>query len=271
MSWQGVTREEGHFSAIVLAGTRVEGDPVAEAARVTHKCLAQAAGVPMLQRVVEALAASQDVGNIVISLEDAALLERLPSLGPLIRDRRFSTVRSGATPALSALAAIEAPAAKVPLLVTTGDHPLLQAALVERFCAEARSQRADVVVALAPATVIQAAYPDTRRTFFKFGDGRYCGCNLFAFLSTEGLRAIEFWRGVERNRKRPLRIARAFGVMAMIEYVAGRLTVDAAMRRISRTLGVRAAAIVLPVAEAAIDVDKPADLELVERILRQRG
>ena len=271
MRGQRVTGEEGRFSAIVLAGARAEGDPVAEAARVTHKCLAPVAGVPMLQRVVEALAASHDVGNIVISLEDSALLDRLPSLGAVLRDRRFSTARSGATPALSALAAIETPAASVPLLVTTGDHPLLQAALVERFCAEVGSVRADVVVALAPATVIQAAYPDTQRTFFKFADGWFCGCNLFAFLSTDGLRAIEFWRGVERYRKRPLRIARAFGLVPMIEYVAGRLTVDRAMERISRTLGIRAAAVVLPVAEAAIDVDKPADLELVERILRQRG
>ena len=47
-------------------------------------------------------------------------------------------------------------------------------------------------------------------------------------------------------------------------------TLAQAMRLVSRRLGLEAAAIVLPMAEAAIDVDKPADLDLVERILAAR-
>ena len=42
------------------------------------------------------------------------------------------------------------------------------------------------------------------------------------------------------------------------------------MRRVSRVLGCEARAIALPFAEAAIDVDKPADLALVETILARR-
>ena len=41
----------------------------------------------------------------------------------------------------------------------------------------------------------------------------------------------------------------------------------AAMRRLSGKLGLAAACVTMPFAEAAIDVDKPADLALVERIL----
>jgi len=43
------------------------------------------------------------------------------------------------------------------------------------------------------------------------------------------------------------------------------------MRLVSRRLGIDAAAVVLPMAEAAIDVDKPADLDLVESILAGHG
>ena len=40
------------------------------------------------------------------------------------------------------------------------------------------------------------------------------------------------------------------------------------MHRVSRRLGIGAVAIKMPFAEAAIDVDKPEDLNLIEEILR---
>ena len=43
------------------------------------------------------------------------------------------------------------------------------------------------------------------------------------------------------------------------------------MARASAVIGARVAAVRLPFAEAAIDVDKPADLELVEAILGRRA
>ena len=42
------------------------------------------------------------------------------------------------------------------------------------------------------------------------------------------------------------------------------------MARASNVIGARLAAVVLPQPEAAIDVDKPADLDLVETILARR-
>ena len=43
------------------------------------------------------------------------------------------------------------------------------------------------------------------------------------------------------------------------------------MRLISRRLGIEVAAVAMPMAEASIDVDKPADLDLVEDILARRA
>ena len=47
----------------------------------------------------------------------------------------------------------------------------------------------------------------------------------------------------------------------------GLLTLDQAMRMASRRLGAGVAPVLMPQAEAAIDVDKPADLALVRRIV----
>jgi hypothetical protein len=78
---------------------------------------------------------------------------------------------------------------------------------------------------------------------------------------------VVFWRRVEEERKRPWRLVRAFGWRTLLAYLLGRLTLDAAAARASAVIGARVAAIALPFAEAAIDDDKPADLELVETIL----
>ena len=57
----------------------------------------------------------------------------------------------------------------------------------------------------------------------------------------------------------------------LLGYALGFLTLDGAMRRVSPVMGCEARAIALPFAEAAIDVDKPADLALVESILAKRA
>ena len=260
----------GAFTALVLAGSRGPDDPVAKYCGVAHKCLAPVAGVPMLVRVVETLAASPSVGRIAIALEDPALVKDLPALRPLLDSDRGTTLATGATPSLSVLRALDEIPSPLPWLVVTGDHPLLTPEIVEHFCAAALGTRADLAAGLTPASAIRKAYPDAQRTYLRFQDEHYSGANLYALLCPEGRRAIAFWRRAELERKRPWRLVRAFGWRPLLAYAVGRLTLDAAMQRASRITGARVAAVPLPFAEAAIDVDKPADLELVEVILARR-
>jgi GTP:adenosylcobinamide-phosphate guanylyltransferase len=258
------------FTALVLAGSRGPDDPVARARGVAHKCLAEIAGVPMLVRVVETLAACPSVGRIAISLEDPALLEDLPALRPLRAAGRCTALATGATPSLTVLRALDELPAPLPWLVVTGDHPLLTPEMVEHFCAAARDTGADLAAGLTPAAAIRAAHPEAQRTYLRFRDEHYSGANLYALLGPDARRAIAFWRRAELERKRPWRLVRAFGWRPLLWYLLGRLTLDAAMARASRITGCRVAAVSLPFAEAAIDVDKPADLELVETILARR-
>ena len=258
------------FTALVLAGSRGPDDPVARAAGVAHKCLVPVAGVPMAVRVVETLAACPSVGRIALTLEDPALLDDLPALRPLIAAGRCTALATAATPSLSVQRALDELPDPLPLLVTTADHPLLTPEMVEHFCAAARTTGADLVAGLTPSSVIRKAYPDAQRTYLRFRDERYSGANLYALLGPDARRAVAFWRRVEQERKRPWRLARAFGWRPLLAYLLGRLTLDGAMARASGIIGARIAAVVMPYAEAAIDVDKPADLALAETILARR-
>jgi hypothetical protein len=175
------------------------------------------------------------------------------------------------SPSASAAAALAALPEDKPVLLTTGDHPLLRPEMVRHFLDQASAGAYDVAVALAPHELVRSAYPRTRRTALKFSDGHYCGCNLFAFLSPRGRGMASLWKKVEDQRKRPIRVVGLVGWVPMLLYALGVLSLAGAMRRISRQTGLAAGAVLMPFAEAAIDVDSAADLKLARDIAAQMG
>ncbi len=249
------------WNVVILAAGRGPDDPMAKAYGVTHKCLLPIAGTPMLARVVSALANSASIGTISISIEHEALLhEALGELGP-----RVSFIASGTSAAASALTAAQKLA--TPLLVTTGDHALLTPAIVNEFLSLSESRVADLTVGLASAEVILQAFPQTKRTFLRFGRDQVSGCNLYALKNDSALNALRFWEKVEQDRKNPLKLMRAFGPRLLFAWATGLTSLEHAFRLASRKLSLVASPILLTNATAAIDVDKPADKELVEEIL----
>lgn len=256
------------FHAVVLAGVRKSGDPVAAARGVDFKCLVPVAGRAMLLRVVEALAASPRINRIVL-VGDAKLVPPFPELAAMQASGQLILVAPEASPSRSVRAALERLAAW-PVLVTTADHPLLTPDLVQRFLDGLEGRAADLAAGLTPAEAILARFPESRRTWWKFRDGRFSGANMFALMDPAALAAVDFWRRVEEERKKPWRIARLFGFGNLLAYLSGRLDLEGAFARASTVIGARAIPVSLPVAEAAIDVDKLEDLELVEKILASR-
>lgn len=253
------------WRAIVLAAGRGPDDPMAKAFGVAHKCTLPVVGVPMLQRVLTALNDSRVTLPILISIDDDAAGRK--ASGPLVRDTQMLASANSA-PA-SAKAAVLA-ANSFPVLVTTGDHALLTAEIVGSFRAQAEASSADFCVGLATAETILAAYPETKRTFFKLGPDRVSGCNLFAVLSPAGLKLFDVWSELEKNRKKPWKLVAAFGIMPLLNFLLGRMTLQSAFADMSRRLGFKISPILLPFAEAAIDVDKPSDHALAEQIIRTR-
>ena len=254
------------WTAIVLAAGRGPDDPMAKAYGVTHKCVLPVNNVPMLKRVATALRTSKSVGEISISIETPAIATAV--LGK--KTKGLTIVAAENSAPLSAIRAIEKNPA-YPVLITTADHALLTPEMVDYFCEQAESGNADFSAGLAHAEVILKAYPQSIRTFFKFKQDRVSGCNLFAVHNKRGLRILEQWKHLEAARKKPWRLVAAFGPLALIRFLLGTLSLDDVFATVSKRLGLIAKPVLLPFAEAAIDVDKPADLALAEAILKNRS
>ncbi len=261
----------GSFTALVLAGSRGPGDPVALHAGRSHKAEVPVAGVPMLVRVVRTLERAPAVGRIALCVGDRGLIDGLPELAQRVNAGTVALTPAGTTPSDSVRRALDAIDRPFPLLVTTADHPLLTVSMVEEFCAAAAQSDVDVAIGVAPTSAVRAAYPEAVRTYYRFAGEGYSGCNLFAFKRPAAVRAAEFWSAMERHRKRPWRLVAAIGPSTLLRYLLGRLTLDTALALLSRRMGATLGAVVLTSADAAIDVDKPADLELAETILKRRA
>jgi len=223
----------------------------------------------MLQRVVETLLGEGRFEQIVVSIDQPDLLGRHPGLARHIDSGALLVLKSEDTPSRSVLAGLDVAGAP-PVLVTTADHALLDGAMLDHFLGESSASGADLVIALVPRSTIERRFPNAKRTYLRFRGESYSGANLFAFRTREARHAAEFWRRAERHRKQPWKLVGSFGWLSLLLFVTRSLDLSSAMKRASATLGLTVHAVEMPMAEAAVDVDKIEDLELVRSILTER-
>ena len=251
------------LTAVVLAATRPGGDPLAHYAQVTHKALIRIGERTMIERVVAALEAVSEVRRIVIAIDRPEILAALPGLcAPQCR-KPVDTMPALASPATSVAAALQREG--TPLIVTTADHALLEPEWVRRFLEDAPGD-VDVAAALAAKGVVDAAAPGTARTYLRFAEGEFSGCNLFLLRRPAASGVVELWRDLEAHRKEPFAMMLRLGVGFALRYQLGRLRLGDALMRLQQLSGSRVGVVQLADGRAAIDVDSPADLDLVRRL-----
>ncbi len=248
------------FTALVLAGSRGGVDPVAAYGGAAHKALIVLDGRTLLARVVGALQVA-GAGRITVISSHPDVRAEAGRLGAEPLDE-------AAGPSLSVKAAAQA--LGTPLLVTTADHALLEAEWVRRFLADVPAG-ADVAALVAGRATVEAAAPGTQRTWLKLADGHWSGCNLFWLANDRALSVVDLWRRVEAERKRPWRMARILGLGMLARYATGRLSLSDAAAALGRLAGVSAVIVETPYGLASVDVDKPADLDLVRTIVGVAG
>lgn len=254
-------------NALILAGSRGPDDPMAVATGVVHKALIPVGGVPMLLRVIAALAATPEVSRLIVCIEAPELVRALPGLDAACGGKPLELFAAQGSPSRSVSAALAHYG--TPLLVTTADHALLQAPWVSHFLQQ-QPAGADATIALARSAVVMAAAPDTQRTFLRFADGHFSGCNLFYFATPRAAAFAALWVRVEALRKQPVKMLGLLGFGFALRYRLGWLPLGAALTRLGVLAGGLSAQVVeMPFGRAAIDVDKMADLELAQRLLSQ--
>ena len=260
-----MTDARPRWTALVLAGQRPEIDPMAAHFGTDMKALIPVAGEMMLNRVLEALLDAPEIARVVVLAQDSQLLRAHRDLAWAVEEPKIAFRASGPTISGSVRAAVDDSAIGLPVLVTTADNVMLTPATIAEFTAGAGA--GDVSVAFVERRNLESAVGPNRRTWLTFRDGAFTGANLFALTGPGARNALTFWEKVEADRKSVLRLAAHFGPVLMVKLLLRRMTLTQALAAAGVKLGASAAPVVLSDGRMGVDVDKPEDHALAERLL----
>jgi GTP:adenosylcobinamide-phosphate guanylyltransferase len=255
------------LDALVAAGGQLRrGDPLYDQAPDGFKALLPIGGKPMVQWVVDALAASPRVGKIVLvglpddaPIRHPAIAARLPEQGSL-----FWNIRAGGEWILN-----NNPSAQL-IISASGDLPAISPEMVNWVVDAAGRTEDDLYYVVIPKETMELSFPDSRRSFVHLRDCTMCGGD-FHVLRLSLLPNASFWEGMHAARKSILRMAALLGMDTLFLLVFRMLTLAEAQRRVSARIGIRGRAIVSPFAELGMDVDTPHQYDLVQIAVERRS
>jgi GTP:adenosylcobinamide-phosphate guanylyltransferase len=247
------------MEAIILAGALNSGllrrmDPIRYEAAITI------AGRPMLDYVVEALAATPEIDRLIVVGFPETLSAKLQPLVAVFTEPGMSSMgsmRQGFRELQS----------KEPVLVVTADLPLLTPAAVSDFLARCRQRESDVYYVYVARETNERHYPGMRRTYVRLREGTVTGGNIGLVVPELVGSRVDLLEKAAELRKNPLKMAQEIGWGFLFQYLRGRMTIPTIEEAVTRICGFRLVGIESPYPEVAIDVDKPSDLELVRAVL----
>lgn len=254
------------IDAVILAGGVPEpGHPLYAETVGGHKALLDIGGRPMLQWVLDAVAASDKVRRIIVmglpegySDIHARDLTRIPDQGGIIENlsegvRQILSVDPGATR----------------FLAVSSDIPALRTQMVDEIVDSASEPGVDLFFNVIERTDMEAAWPGVRRTWLRLADGSYCAGDLHVIstglFAGPGLRRFVAWR------KSPLRLMAALGPGVLLRMLLRRPGLEGCTEIIRRRMGVRVRAVRRHCTEIGMDVDAPAHLDHIRETLLRHG
>jgi GTP:adenosylcobinamide-phosphate guanylyltransferase len=261
--------EGGKVTALVLAGKRAGVlDPLARRAGVAQKAVVPVNGVPMIERVVQQVAACDRVDAIRIVAHEKDEIAALPTIARLIEQGRITFHEGRHNLVDSVFAGGES--AAFPVMITTADNCLVTPEGYTEFITGCLAAKAEGAAGLARKEDVQAADPQGQQRFYQFRDGGYSNCNLYWLGHAKALKAAEIWREGGQFVKFPRRIIKAFGVLNLIRFKLGNGTKEKLFAQISRRFNLRLVPVVLSDGHFAIDVDNETTFPVTEKILKRR-
>jgi len=255
------------MNAIVLAGGIPQpNEPLYEYSKGGSKALIDVGGKPMVQWIVDALAKSKSVDEIIVIGLSAKT--ELTCSKPLHfisnQGRMLANIIAGSEKSLELKPKSEY------LLVCSADIPALQSDMVDWLVKTAMQTNDDLYYGVCPKDVMEARYPASKRTYTKLKDIELCGADMNIARISVIKEHLDTWEALIGNRKSPLRQAGIIGFDTLFQLATRQFTLDALVERATQRIGIRGRAIIWENAEPCMDVDKTHQLEIMRADLASK-
>jgi molybdopterin-guanine dinucleotide biosynthesis protein A len=258
--------------AVILGGGKIKqtaGGTEPAGAEVAGKGLLKLGGREMIEYVIDAL---KDVGSIrrtIVVAPESALHESWSTRVDAVIPTVGSAVDNGVA-AINYLKDNPPGLSKYTLFMTC-DIPLINGEAINDFLDRCQETKDDLYYPVISREVIEAKYPETKRTYVKLRGITITGGN-FALMDPEVILAnLTLLQDAYEARKSPAKTLSLLGLMTVLKFVTRTLTLADIEKRVSKIVNAKARAVVTPYPEIGVDVDKPEDLLLVSRLLADTG
>ena len=255
------------MDAIVTAGGIPNPeDPLYSFLRGDAKALVDVAGKPMIQWVLDALGNAKRVNNVIIVglSPKSGVTCKKPLYYVSNQGRMLANIVAGVNKAL------EINKRNKYVLVVSSDIPALKTHMVDWLVDTCMETKDDLYYGVCPRNVMEARFPDSKRTYTHLKDMDVCGADMNVTHVRMATEHLDLWESLIGSRKSPLRQASLIGFGTLFALFTRRLTLEDAVRRVCERIGLKGRAIVWPYAEPCMDVDKPSQLELLRADLAQQ-
>lgn len=237
--------------ALVLAGS-VNNRQLKNLCPEPYEALIKIGSMPMVLYVIRALRSNSEVGRIVVVgppeikgelppdviwLESGLTMMENIKRGNALMDSHY--------------------------LVVSSDIPLLTADSVSGFLALCKELKDDFYYPLISREVVEKAFPGAQRTYVSFREGVFTGGNLFLVNPQVVEQCLVIGQELVDLRKQVIALARRVGLPLMIKLLLRVLTLQEAQEKASQMFNIRGRAIICPYPEVGMDIDKPADMEII--------
>lgn len=244
---------------LILAGGK--GSALDE--RVACKSLVVVAGRPMVEWVADAARGAEAVSEITVVVPGDDEACRVADLADRV-------IVSNTTLVGNLLAGIEGHREDERVLVLTADIPAITPHAIDDYITESLERRVDLTYPIVPRRDMEREFPGSRRTYVRVDGQDVTGGNMV--LLTPWL--VRAQRGLgerlSESRKSALRLAGLLGPTFAAKYMTGFLRVSDVERRMETLSGGKCAALWARHASTGADIDKPADVVVLERVLYSR-
>jgi GTP:adenosylcobinamide-phosphate guanylyltransferase len=248
---------------ITAGGMTVPDDPLYPLTGGEYKSMLNINGKPMVQWVLDAVSGSARIGRV--------LVVGLPNGTPLSCRHTLGTLEDQGDAVQNIIAGVayllKDSDVEEKVLIISADIPAVTAEMLNWMIDRVEESQHDLYYNVIRREVMEARYPESKRTYIRLKDGNFCGGDASVIRKEIATHAHPLFKRLNAARKNPIRQASLIGLGTVLLLVLRQLTIQDAVRRIGKRLEIRGRALDCPYAEIGMDVDKPFQLEIVQRDL----